>query len=62
MSEVKLVELEKKVEVLMRGLNVLLFEEDDTLREQEVEDLKARLNDYLKGNRSEFVKPNEKQV
>ena len=58
-SEAKLVELEKKVDVLMRGLNVLLFEEGETLRGQEVEDLKARLDDYLKGRRSEFVKFDE---
>lgn len=61
MSEAKLVELEKKIEVLMRGLNLLLLEEDDTFREQEVKDLKARLNDYLEGHRSEFVKLDEKQ-
>jgi hypothetical protein len=61
LSEAKLVELEKKIEVLMRGLNLLLLEEDDTFREQEVKDLKARLNDYLKGHRSEFVKLDEKQ-
>ena len=59
MSEAKLVELEKKVDVLMRGLNLLLFEEGDTLPGKEVEDLKARLDDYVKGKRSEFAKLDE---
>ena len=59
MSEAKFVELEKKVDVLMRGLNLLLFEEGDTLPEKEVEDLKARLDDYVKGKRSEFAKLDE---
>lgn len=59
MSEAKFVELEKKVDVLMRGLNLLLFEEGDTLPEKEVEDLKARLDDYVKGKRSEFARLDE---
>jgi hypothetical protein len=59
LSEAKLVELEKKVDVLMRGLNLLLFEEGDTLPENEVEQLKARLGDYVKGKRSEFAKLDE---
>jgi len=59
LSEAKLVELEKKVDVLMRGLNLLLFEEGDTLPEKEVEDLEARLDDYVKGKRSEFAKLGE---
>lgn len=51
LSEAKLVELERKVDVIMKGLNLLLFEEGETLREEEVEDLRARLNDYLTGRR-----------
>ncbi len=62
MSEAKLVELERKVDVIMKGLNLLLFEEGETLREEEIEDLRARLNDYLTGRRSEFARLDEQQA
>jgi len=59
MAEAKLVELEKKVAVIMKGLNLLLFEEGEVLPEDEIRDLKDRLKDYLTGQNSEFVKLNE---
>jgi hypothetical protein len=43
----------------MRGLNLLLFEEGELLPDDEVEELKARLEDYVKGRRFEFVKLDE---
>ena len=60
-SEAKLVELEKKVDAIMRGLNLLLFEEGELLPDEEVEELKARLEDYVKGRRAEFVKLDDPQ-
>ena len=56
MSEAKLVELERKVDAIMRGLNLLLFEEEEAVPDEEVQELKSRLEDYLKGNHSKFVK------
>ncbi len=55
-EEAKLVELERKIGAIMRGLNLLLFEEGELLPDDEVEELKARLEDYVKGKRFEFVK------
>jgi hypothetical protein len=49
LAEAKLLELEKKVDVAMKGLNVLLFGEGEDLPEDEIRDLKERLNDYVVG-------------
>ena len=59
MTEAKLVELERKVDVIMKGLNLLLFEEGEILQENEIRNLKDRLKDYLTGRSSEFVKLDE---
>lgn len=61
MAEAKLAELERKVDVIMKGLNVLLFGEGEVLGEDEIRDLKARLDDYVSGQSSEFVKLDELQ-
>lgn len=58
-GEAKLVELERKIEAIMTGLNLLLFEEGELLPDDEVEELKARLEDYVKERRFEFVKLDE---
>lgn len=59
MGEARLVELERKIDAIMRGLNLLLFEEGELLPDDEVEELKVRLEDYVKGRRFEFVKLDE---
>ncbi len=59
MAEARVVQLERKLDAVMKALNLLLFEEGETLPEQEVKELKARLEDYLKGGRSEFLAMNE---
>jgi hypothetical protein len=61
-GEAKLVELERKIDAIMRGLNLLLFEEGELLPDDEVEELKVRLEDYVKGRRFEFVKLDEPQA
>lgn len=61
MEEAKLAELERKVDVIMKGLNLLLFGEGEVLSEDEIRDLKGRLEDYVTGRSSEFVKLDELQ-
>jgi hypothetical protein len=61
LSEAKVAELERKVDVIMKGLNLLLFGEGEVLPEDEVRDLKGRLEDYVAGRSSEFVKFDELQ-
>jgi len=55
MTEARVIELERKLDTVMRGLNLLLFEEGEVFPEEEIKELKTRLDDYLKGRRSEFV-------
>jgi len=55
MGEAKVAELERKVGTIMRGLNLLLFEEGEVFPEGEVQELRAQLDDYLKGGRSELL-------
>jgi len=55
MSEARVMELEKKVDTILRSLNLLLFEEAEVVSHKEAKELKGRLNDYLKGRLSEFV-------
>ncbi len=55
LSGVKIVELERKMELVLRGLNLLLFEESEEWPMEEVEELRARLQGYVKGRSSEFV-------
>jgi hypothetical protein len=61
LAEAKLAELERKVDVIMKGLNLLLFGEGEVLPEDEIRDLKERLEDYVTGRSSEFVKLDELQ-
>ncbi|MGA2627216.1 MAG: hypothetical protein ABSF63_09170 [Candidatus Bathyarchaeia archaeon] len=55
MAEAKLAELERKVDVIMKGLNLFLFGESEVLPENEVRDLQKRLEDYVTSRTSEFV-------
>lgn len=61
-AEARVLELERKVETIMRGLNLLLFEEAELFSETETEELRSRLDDYLKGRRSEFLPLDETQA
>jgi len=54
-SEARVIELEKKVDTILRSLNLLLFEEAEVVSDKEAKELKGRLYDYLKGRLSEFV-------
>lgn len=61
MSEARVIQLERKLDAVMRALNLLLFEEGEALPDEEVKELKTRLDDYLKGRRSEFLALDEHQ-
>jgi hypothetical protein len=52
--EARLIELEKKVVMLARALNVLLAEGEE-LPEEEIEEIRARLKDWVEGRGGEFV-------
>lgn len=54
-QERRIKEIEEKVEVLLKGMNALLFKEPEELDEEEAEELKRRLNDYLKGRDDVFT-------
>jgi len=54
-SEAKVLELEMKVNLILKGLNLLLFEEGEVISEKEAEELKDRMEDYIKLKDSEFV-------
>lgn len=55
MAESRLVELERRVELVLKGLNLLLFSEGETVSEEEKKELERRLKDYVKGKSSEFL-------
>ena len=61
MAEAKLAELERKVDVIMKGLNLFLFGEGEVLPDNEVRDLQKRLEDYVTSRASEFVNLDELQ-
>ena len=54
-QERRIEEIEEKVDVLLKGMNALLFKEPEEIGEEEAEELKARLDDYLKGRKEEFL-------
>jgi hypothetical protein len=61
LAEAKLAELERKVDVIMKGLNLFLFGEGEVLPDNEVRDLQKRLEDYVTSRTSEFVNLDELQ-
>lgn len=52
--EVKINELEKKVELLAKAVSIMMMEGEE-LSEDEVREIKSRLNDWVKGSREEFI-------
>jgi len=57
--EVKLLELERRVNTLSRALYLILFGEAETLPKKEIDELKERLNAYLHGKKEEFASLNK---
>ena len=52
--ESRLLEFEKRVDVLERAL-YLLFEEGEDVSREEVEEIRERLKDYFEGRMKEFI-------
>ena len=52
--EVKVAELEEKIKVIARAMNLMLMEGEE-LPKEEIEEVKRRLNDWLKGDKGEFI-------
>jgi hypothetical protein len=55
MSQAKVVELEKRLDLAMKGINVLLFGKAETVSRKERDELRKRLDDYLHRKGSQFV-------
>ena len=53
--ESRLLELEKRVDVLERALYLLLFEEGEDVSREEIEEIRERLKDYFEGWMKEFI-------
>lgn len=53
-AEARVAKLEKKVDVITKALQMLLFEETEELPKEEIEELKKRLKDYSSGKKEEF--------
>ena len=54
-QERRIREIEEKVDVLLKGMNALLFKEPEELDEEEAGELKKRFDNYLKGRNGEFL-------
>jgi hypothetical protein len=55
MSNPELAELERRVDLAMKGMNLLIFGEREAISSKERKELRKRLRDYLNGKTSEFV-------
>jgi len=54
--EVKVSELERRVDALSKALHLILFEEAVTLPSKEMDELKERLSAYVHRKKTEFVR------
>jgi ElaB/YqjD/DUF883 family membrane-anchored ribosome-binding protein len=52
--ETRVNELEKKVELLTKAVSTLMLEEEES-SEDEVKEVRSRLNDWLRGKREVFI-------
>jgi len=62
MSKVKGIDLERKVNLIMRGLNLLLFREGEVIPKEKAQELKARLENYPVAREFEFVRIDRKAL
>ena len=52
--EARVNELKKKVELLTKAVSALMLEEEES-SEDEVKEVRSRLNDWLRGKREVFI-------
>ncbi len=55
MSKSRLVELERRVDLALKGMNLLLFSEAESISNKEKKELQRRLREYVSGTVSQFV-------
>ena len=55
MSKPRLVELERRIDLALKGMNLLLFGKAEPIPLEEKKELQRRLGDYVTGKSSEFV-------
>ena len=55
MPSAELIELERRVDLAIKGMNLLLFGEPEVVSGREGRELRKRLRDYLRDKDSEFV-------
>jgi hypothetical protein len=54
-ADTRVARLERRVDAMSKALDILLFKEAEELSPEEAEELKARLGDYLRGKKDEFL-------
>ncbi|WP_460024636.1 hypothetical protein [Infirmifilum sp. SLHALR2] len=52
--EARVTELERKLAILAKAVSVMMIEGEE-LSEEEVEEIKSRLDDFLKGQKGAFM-------
>lgn len=55
MSKSRLMELEKCVDLALKGMNLLLFSQAESISKKEKNELRRRLHEYVAGQRPEFA-------
>ncbi len=55
MSEAKLEALEHRVELVLKGMNLMLFDEGEAISSKERREIQRRMKEYTSGDRSQFV-------
>ena len=58
-AESKVDRLERKVDAMSKALNLVLFEEPETLTADEVKELKEAMGDYLHSRKEKFISLDE---
>ncbi|MDG7040753.1 MAG: hypothetical protein JRM98_05560 [Nitrososphaerota archaeon] len=55
MSEAKLEALEHRVELVLKGMNLMLFDEGEAMSSNDRREIQRRMKEYTSGDRSRFV-------
>ena len=55
MSEAKLEALELRVELVLKGMNLMLFDEGEAMSSKDRSKIQRRMKEYASGDRSRFV-------